>query len=194
MNTFIRYSGSIFAFLLGVFAAFYFKGCDKPVKPGTIIKTIRVIDTQYVNIRSTRYVKGDTIKIDTTIFIPIPEKVDTISILKQFYSQNVFIDTFKTDYGNLLITDTIALNKIKGRLYTSDLRVPIVTINDTIYVADKKIKPALFWGMGGYMGNGKVIGASTNLLLETGGRKLYGVGVGVVNGKPVYKVMAMIKL
>lgn len=194
MNPTARIFSSIFTFLLGVFAVFYFKGCwNDDQKPDTIIKKVRVIDTQYVKIKNTKYVKGDTIVKDTTIFVPITELVDTLEILKGYHAKNVFVDTFKTDYGDLLIRDTIQFNKIKGRVYKSDISIPVVTINDTFYVASKYVKPALFWGLSGDFANGRLIGSSANLFLETKKRRIYGAGMGVMNGKPVYRATVMIK-
>jgi hypothetical protein len=40
----------------------------------------------------------------------------------------------------------------------------------------------------------KLNDASVNLFMETPKRKLYGVGVGVSDGKPMYRLTALIKL
>lgn len=194
MNFFTRYASSIFAFLLGVFAAFYFKGCDKEVKPETIIKTVRVIDTQYVKTKQVKYVKGDTIWKDTTIVVDIIESVDTINILKDYYAKNVFIDSFKTKYGVVSVLDTIQFNKIKDRRYSADFSVPVVTVHDTVVVRSNKVKPALFWGVGGNFSKGGINGATTHLFLETSKRRIYGIGAGVFNGMPYYNVKVLIKL
>lgn len=197
MKLIIQNSRSIFAFLLGAFAAFYFRGCfSEPQLAKKVIndKKYEVLvsntDTQYIKNTTTKYVKGADIYHDTTIYIEIPAKVDTASILLNFYAKNVFTDTFDIKYGKFVIRDTVQFNKVLGRSYYADLLIPIIT--DTKIVKERT-KVQVFAGLG--MGYNKTISeVSAHLFLKTKKNTLYGVGAGVFDNKINYKFNILLKL
>lgn len=195
----IRYSGSIFAFILGVFAAFYFRGClqnepalcDIKIDGKKYDVVSHRIDTQYITKKTTVYKPGRDIYHDTTIYIEVHVDVDTAEILKDFYAKNSFIDTLKFPTGTIRLYDTISQNKIIGRKFESNFVMARIT--DTKIVKEKP-KAALYAGVGAGVAGRNVNEVSVHLFLKTKGTKMYGVGVGVANGAPIYKANALIKL
>jgi hypothetical protein len=188
VNTIKIYASSILAFLFGVFAASYFNGCGK-FEPPVTIKYKR--DTTYVSKDTVVYrklVKDTTIYVDTG---SVSFLKDTVFIVKDYNSINIYKDTLSVDYGYVYVVDTVTRNSITGRSYKSSLEIPIYT--DSVIIKEK-LKTAFFWGFSGGIVDSKLNDASVNLFMETSKRKLYGVGVGVSDGKPVYRLTALIKL
>jgi hypothetical protein len=197
MKWIINNVNSIFAFLLGAFAVFYFRGClpEKQSYPKVVKvegKKYEVIkhDTVYQKKTITQYRDGVYVYHSDSVYVEIPQNVDTSAILKDFYALNMFADTFKTDIGNVVIKDTISQNKIKGRTYTATFKYPEVRT-----IVKEKPKAAVFAGLGtSFYGEGRIAEVSGHLMLETKKRRLYGVGVGMINKEPVIKLNVLLKL
>lgn len=185
----------IFAFLLGAFAAFYFRGCfsesPKIVKVDGHEVIVSKIDTHYIRDTKTKYVKGADIYHDTTIYVEVPARVDTSAILLNFYAKNVFTDTFNIHYGKFVIRDTVQFNKIIGRSYYADFLVPVIT-NTKIVKESPKVQ--VFAGLGTGVYNKSISEVSAHLFLKTKKNFLYGVGAGVFDNKINYKFNILMKL
>jgi hypothetical protein len=195
MKFILKNVNSIFAFLVGVFAVFYFKGCEPKPKPEVIRiegKRYEVIkrDTVYQKKTITKYRDGVYVYHADSVYVEIPANVDTSKILEKYYQMNVFVDSLETGYGPVIVKDTIQLNKIKGRSYTGYLKIPEVRTT-----VKQSLTPALFAGLGsGINGKGRIQEVSAHLFLETRKRTIYGIGVGVAAGAPVYKLNILLKL
>lgn len=195
MKWIINNVNSIFAFLLGAFAVFYFRGCLPQGSPKVVRiegKKYEVLkhDTVYQKKTKIEYRDGVYVYHADSVYVEIPQSVDTSAILKDFYAMNMFIDTFKTDLGSVVVKDTISKNKIKGRTYSAYLKYPEVRT-----IVKEKPKAAVFAGLGsGINGQGKIQEVSAHLFLETPKRTIYGVGVGIAGGTPVYKLNILLKL
>lgn len=198
MKLVIQNSRSIFAFLLGALAAFYFRGCfSEPQlakikisgKKYDVIST--KIDTQYIKKTSTKYIKGEDIYHDTIIYVEAPSAVDTAAILLNFYAKNVFTDTFAIQYGKFVIRDTVQFNKVLGRSYYADLLVPIIT---NTQIVKERPKVQVFAGLGTGVYNKNISEVSAHLFLKTKKNTLYGVGAGVFDNKINYKFNILLKL
>ena len=192
MKLIIQNSRSIFAFLLGAFAAFYFRGCfNNPKTVKVDGKKYEVLvsktDTQYIKKTTTKYVKGEDIYHDTTIYVEVPAKVDTAAILLKYYAKNVFTDTFAIQYGKFVIRDTVQFNKVLGRSYYADLLIPVIT--DTKIVKERP-KVEVFAGLG----YSTISDVSAHLFLKTKKNTLFGVGAGVFDNKINYKFNILMKL
>lgn len=188
MNQVKIYVSGILAFLLGVFAASYFNGCGKFEPP--VIKEYKR-DTTYISRDSIIYKK---LKKDTTIYTDTGSHSyisDTVFVLKDYNSVNVYKDTLSIDFGNIYITDTITKNSISRRIYNYDFSIPIYT--DSVIIKEK-FKRSFFWGFSGGFMNNKINDASVNLFMETPKRRLYGVGVGVGSDGVQYRGTILIKL
>lgn len=195
MNSIKIYASSIFSFILGVFFVNYFDGCKDDKKNIIVDKNkyeivSQVIDTQYITKDTIVYRKSKDIVRDTAIYVDVSWPVDTAQILKDFYSISVFSDTLDLDRGYVLITDSVSQNKILSRKYIAS--VSSGYISEKIYLKEKA-KTSFFWGVGAGVGK-SVNEASVNIFMQTPSKKLYGVGVGVINGTPVVKGNLLIKL
>ena len=191
----------IYIAVIIILSIFLFKAeCGKPPVKGEEIKVNgkvyeyvdRVIDTHYV-----RYnIKGrtDTLIEDTTIYVEVPV-MDTTAMRKyveEYYAKKVFNDTIKLDYGKIYIQDTVSTNKIVSRLWNADLLMP--TITDTKIVKELP-KNELYLGVRMDLEkSGTFVGIGPSLLLKTKRNRIYGVGVNLVGGQPIYNVQLNIKL
>ena len=199
MKLIIQNSRSIFAFLLGALAAFYFRGCFSGQTIQKIVKVdgkkYEVIasksDTEYITKTEKKYVKGEDIYHDTTIYVEVPADVDTAAILADFYAKNVFTDTFKIEYGKFVIRDTIQFNRVLGRSYYADLVVPVIT---NTQIVKERPKVQVFAGVGAGVYGYNISEVSAHLFLKTKKNTLFGVGAGVADNKINYKFNILKKL
>jgi hypothetical protein len=68
------------------------------------------------------------ITVTDTIFLTEVEKVDTLAILKDYFTTRKYSDTNHLEgYGNIIINDAITQNKIKNREIQYNLNIPQVT-------------------------------------------------------------------
>lgn len=119
--------------------------------------------------------KTDTIRIN----IPI----DTLEILKDYYSKKVYVDKVLLDsLGTVTITDTITQNYIFSRNVISNILLPTKTITRDVYVNNREF----YWGIGisGRLDQINYLG--WELLMRGKNRRIYGLGIGVnENFQPV---------
>lgn len=196
MKLIIQNSRSIFAFLLGALAAFYFRGCfPQPKLVKVNGKKYEVIasksDTEYITKTEKKYIKGEDIYHDTTIYVEVPADVDTAAILAEFYAKNVFTDTFKIQYGKFVIRDTVQFNRVLGRSYYADLIVPVIT---NTQIVKERPKVQVFAGVGAGVYGYNISDVSAHLFLKTKKNTLFGVGAGVFDNKINYKFNILKKL
>lgn len=190
----------VYGLIIATLLVFLLKAeCGKP-KDGGIIKVngqkVRVIehkiDTQYVPVK----IKGrtDTLIEDTTIYVEVPV-IDSLlmsQIANDYYAKRVFNDTFRINYGKIYVQDTVQQNRIVGRSFGADLLVPVVKESLTV---EKPPKNELYLGVRtDWEKSGTFVGIGPSLLLKTKRQRIYGVGVSLVNGKPIYNIQMNIKL
>lgn len=141
------------------------------------ITTVTKIETKLdtVTIEKVKYVpKKETIV--RTIYDTIPQKVDTVEILKDYFSKTVYRDTIDIDtFGNIVIEDTVSRNQIISRELFSNIVLPTTTITaETI-----KNKRSLYAGVN-LSGNREVFNQlDVGLMLKGKNDKLYGIGLGL---------------
>lgn len=149
------------------------RGGNDPIEPKVITKV---------------EVKWDTLKIDSLVYVPkwktkikiihdtIPSDVDTLSILKDYYTKYFYTDTLNLDsLGSIIINDTISKNSILSRKIQPNVLIPTTTIINTVYINENEF----------YLGVG--LQGKTNQLNYLGGemlwrskkRNVYGFGLGV---------------
>ena len=138
------------------------------------VDTTYVDTTIYVTKYVPKYIPGKT------KYIPVPTDVDTLAILKDYYTQYSYKDTVKVNtYGNGIISDEVTQNKIVNRSIIWDLKIPIV--KETITVKELP-KNQIY--IGGGVGLDKVNlfnQVSAGFLLKTKSDKIYGLSVGISN-------------
>lgn len=102
-------------------------------KKYTVVKT--KIDTLIVPVTKTVYKPGSTIYRDTTIYVEIPQIIDTAKILRMYFAKSIYRDTLTfadTINGFVSVTDTISQNKIVGRTWNAAFKLK--TIREVYYV------------------------------------------------------------
>lgn len=139
------------------------------------------VDTQYVNIEKVVFKTGETIYRDTTIFVPTPLSIDTLNILKDFFSKNVFKDTLKLDdsLGIIVIIDTITNNTISKRRWYVNLNKTIIR-DETI--VKELTKNQIYFGFNTNINKIDIVGsvgfAGT---LRTREDRMYNLSIGLTN-------------
>jgi hypothetical protein len=133
-------------------------------------------------------VKYDTIKTVKEIYIPkwndkiITEtdtffgSIDTLDILKDYYSKYFYSDTVKIDtIGYVILNDTITQNNIFSREVRTNVIFPTTTITNNIY--SNKLEFYTGLGIAGNLTQLNYVGGE--ILLRTKKRTIYGLGLGI---------------
>jgi len=131
--------------------------------------------------------KGKDIYHDTTIYVPIPvdKPIDTQTILKEYYSKNIYKDTLKfpNNLGYVDITDTISKNSILFRKWNINLVER--TIEDKLIVKEPT-RNQIYYGMVlGFDKVNVVNFAGPSMILKTKKDNIYSLGIGYNNSKTV---------
>ncbi len=136
------------------------------------------IDTVYQKVKGdTVYVpKVSSIYYDRIKYVPtnpdliidtlyLPELIDTLSILKDYYAHVVYKDTLRNQYGYISVTDTISQNRIKSRQVKTALSIPEVTKTVTL----TQPKRAQVYLGANFLGNQSdpLLGYNVNISLKT---------------------------
>lgn len=152
-------------------------------KPFEVVK--HTTDTQYVPKRYTVTKKGEDIYHDTTIYVNVPQDVDTANILKEFYAKNVYKDTLrlKDSLGYVTLTDTIQKNSILVR--TFDAKVNQMIIKDSVILKEKLRNQIYIGGNLGAQTNGVFNYFGPSVLLKTKTDKIYNLGAGINNNNGI---------
>ena len=135
----------------------------------------REIDTFYRVEKQVAYKKGKDIYHEIEVVKEIPADVDTLSILKEYYSKLFYRDTFKLkdSFGYFVINDTISKNRISSRNFESSIKIP--TIKETIYL--KEMTRDLYFGPSLQIGSPISLGVDAHLKSKK--EMLFGFGIGV---------------
>jgi len=143
------------------------------------------IDTVYKPTIQTVYKDGKTIYRDTPVYINVPTNVDTMSILKDYYTKVTYKDTLhlKDSLGYISVVDTIFNNKILNRVW--DSHVNKITINDKIYLKELPKTQLYFGGVLGFDKVDIVNFAGPSFILKTKKDHMYSLGIGYSNNKTV---------
>jgi len=138
------------------------------------------VDTVIVPVVQTEYKKGETIYRERVVEVevPVPTKVDTGIILKDFFSKFVYKDTLKLkdSLGYIAVTDTITQNKILGRFY--DAHVNKTTIKETTIVKELPNNQVYIGGVAGFDKTNIVNFVGPTLVFKTKKDKMFSIGVG----------------
>jgi len=191
MKKFLSVKNIIIAILSIIILFNLIKGCGgkKEEKPTDTVKINgkkydvikKEIDTFYVE--KTKVVKkpGKDIYHDTTIYVSVPQNVDTAKILSQYYAKNVYKDTLKLDdsLGFVSVIDTIKENTIHFRTFTAKVREKI--IEQKIYLKELP-KRQLYFGFEGTFDRAEMFrGVGTGVIYKTKSDKIYKANIGVLN-------------
>ena len=193
MSTFKLDIKTIVLIILACIVAYYYLKDNGGDTPGEIVSVdgkkyellSRKVDTFIVDHYKTKIVKGDDIYHETivekNVEVPVLTKVDTLTILKEFYSKVIYKDSLKldNDLGMISITDTIYKNKVLGRKWNAYLKER--TVKETTIVKELP-KNQVYWGFnGGFNKEDVVSNVSAGLILKTKKDKLVQLNVGIAN-------------
>ncbi len=156
-------------------------------KPTDLNDYIKIGGKEYVLLSSkvdTLWLPQDTIKVPEYVPVPgdvvtveVPIDVDTIAILKDYYSKYYYSDVVPLDsIGTATISDTISKNKIISRSIIFDYKIPI--IKETIVVQEDRVNK-MFIGGGINVANEDFINSVyIGVILKTKRDKMFGLNIG----------------
>ena len=188
-----KYIGSIQNLLIIILVAvlLYQSQCSRkdPVEPEVIVTIETKWDT--VNVTQTEYVPKWRTKV-VTEHDTIPQDIDTMSILKDYYAKYHYTDTLTLDtLGYLVLNDTISKNSVLSRSFISDISIPTTTITKEIYLNKREF----YWGMGVNGGTSQLDYVGGEFMFKNKQRNMYGIGVGVnqdlqptISGRMYWKI------
>lgn len=197
MNLFKIDVKTIVLIILACIVAYYYFKDNGGDTPGEIVSVngkkyellSHKVDTVIVDHYKTKVVKGDDIYHETVVEknveVPVLTKVDTLTILRDFYKKVVYKDSLKldNDLGMISITDTIYKNKVLGRKWNAYLKER--TVKETTIVKELP-KNQVYWGFnGGFNKEDVVSNVSAGLILKTKKDKLVQLNVGIANSNTV---------
>lgn len=153
------------------------------VKIETKWDTVEVVKTEYVPKWRTKIVT----EIDT-----IPAKIDTLSILKDYYAKYHYVDTIMVDtIGYIVLNDTITQNTISSREFNSTFTIPSTTITKEIYLNKREF----YWGFGVQGRTDQLNYLGGEFMYRTKNKQVYGVGLGlnqdlqpIIGGRMYWKI------
>ena len=150
--------------------------------------------------------KWDTLTLDSLVYVPkwntkieyqteyetITQDIDTLSILKDYYSKYFYSDTIDLDsFGSIVINDTITKNSIITRKVKPTLHIPTTTITRDSLITKRE----LYYGLGLAANKQQFSYVGGELLYRSRRKHIYGVGIGVNNElQPVFSGRIMWKI
>jgi hypothetical protein len=156
-------------------------------KPKTITETIVVTDTTYVQVpkETIKYVpKRETVEVP----VYIEENIDTLSILKDYYSKYFYSDTVNIlTYGSIIIQDTVTQNSISFREVTPNIVIPVVTTTVTNNIYET---PTFHYFIGAEAG---VEVFAPKIYIQDKKGRLYGAGVNLYDKNAHLSVMMRLR-
>lgn len=144
------------------------------------------VDTVYVRTIQTVYKKGDVIYREKPIYVQLPPRIDTVEVIRDYYSKVIYKDTLKLkdSLGYITLTDTIFQNNILGREWVS--HVNKITIKDVTIV--KELPKNQFY-LGGLLNLNNKTGFTSvgpSVLFKTKKDRVFSVGAGLGTNMTVY--------
>ena len=207
---FKRWKELIILLLIGVI--FLMRGCGTDFEDKEIVnvdgKDYELIkqetDTIYVEkeVKVTKYVPKYITK-EVIKEVEIPVDVDSLAIIKDYFSKVTVTDTLNLDYdfpkdvtdslgnkpasslGYGILTDVISQNRIESREIDWFFKIPTV-YNTTIVKELPKLEFYYGFGLGMDQTNG-LNNFSGNLLVKTKKMNIYGLNIGMSNQLGLYK-------
>jgi len=151
-------------------------------------------------------VKWDTIKVPEITYVPkwktkivrvtdtIPNDIDTMEILKDYYAKYFYTDTLDIDsIGNIVINDTITQNKIFARKPKVNIQIP--TITKEIVITKVISEREFYYGVGLQGSTDQLNYLGGEFLYRTKKKNAYGVSLGInqdfspiIGGKVYWKI------
>jgi len=127
------------------------------------------------------YLEGETVYLDSIVYVPTLVQVDTAEILKDFYAKILFNDTIKlnNNQGFVYLSDSISKNNIVSRKWSATIKPKIVREPAP---EPPKVRNQVYIGLNGALSEKDFVNSlGTSILFKTKDDKIFQVGVGVAN-------------
>jgi hypothetical protein len=121
------------------------------------------------------------VEVEKIVEVQITQPVDTMEILKVFYSKNIQKNVLNlpNNVGTITLIDTISQNKVVGRSFDSKIKKQIV--RDTLRLPEEK-KNKVYFGLNTQVNNPNLVNAlGVGFLYQTKEDKIFKIGIGVNN-------------
>jgi hypothetical protein len=143
------------------------------------------VDTVYVPTIQTVYKKGEVIYKEVPIYVELPGRIDTVEVIRDYYSKVVYKDTLKLkdSLGYIALTDTIFRNNILGRVWDSHINK--ITIKDVLIVKELPKNQIYLGGQLGLNNQSGFTSIGPSVLMKTKKDKVFSVGVGLGPNKTI---------
>jgi len=152
-------------------------------KTYTIVK--HEVDTVVVPVNQIVYKKGEDIYKEMLVDVNVPSKVDTNTIIKNYYSQLIYKDTLKLkdSLGYVSVVDTVFNNSILKRKWES--HVNKIFVKELIIVKESPKNQFFIGGFGGYNSQLSSIYLGPTIMLKNKKENTFNLGIAVGTGKEV---------
>lgn len=151
------------------------RSCSSDPIPDTKIVTKIEVKYDTINTVTKTYIPKWKTKIET-IHDTFQADIDTLAILKDYYTKYYYSDTLKIDtVGYAIINDTITQNFIAARKIKTNILIPTTTITKEIYLNENE----LYWGLGLQGRTDQLNYLGGELLFRNKKKQVYGLGIGV---------------
>lgn len=151
------------------------RSCSSDPIPDTKIVTKIEVKYDTINTVTKTYIPKWKTKIET-IHDTFQADIDTLAILKDYYTKYYYSDTLKIDtVGYAIINDTITQNFIAARKIKTNILIPTTTITKEIYLNENE----LYWGLGLQGRTDQINYLGGELLFRNKKKQVYGLGIGV---------------
>jgi hypothetical protein len=152
-------------------------------KTYTIVK--HEVDTVVVPVNQIVYKKGKDIYKEMVVDVNVPSKVDTNTIIKNYYSQLIYKDTLKLkdSLGYVSVVDTVFNNSIIKRKWES--HVNKIFVKELIIVKEVPKNQFFIGGFGGYNSQLSSIYLGPTIMLKNKKENTFNLGIAVGTGKEV---------
>jgi len=184
MKKFLSLKNSVIFALVALVAVKWLSPSEKVYvegKPYEVIKnttdTVTIVDKKVV------FKEGKTVYNEVIVEkkIEVPALVDTMALLKDYYSKVSYKDTLllSDSLGTISILGTITQNKILDRTFNASIKQK--TIKDTVNVKELP-KTKIYYGPeGGFNYTNLVSHLGIGVLVKTKKDRVYSIGVGYSN-------------
>ena len=151
------------------------RSCSSDPIPDTKIVTKIEVKYDTINTVTKTYIPKWKTKIET-IHDTFQADIDTLAILKDYYTKYYYSDTLKIDtVGYAIINDTITQNFIAARKIKTNILIPTTTIIKEIYLNENEF----YWGLGLQGRTDQINYLGGELLFRNKKKQVYGLGIGV---------------
>jgi hypothetical protein len=152
---------------------------DKPYEVAKSSKdTVTVVETEVV------FKKGKTVyeKVTVEKEVVVAAVVDTMNILKQYYSRVGYQDTLRLDsLGTVSVLDSITQNRIFTRRFVASIKPRLEIKKDTVSIKEPA-KTKLYYGPeGGFNHTNLVSHVGIAVLVKSKKDVMYNIGIGYSN-------------